>query len=310
MTNDGKINVSNTQSNVTEDAASKNHNGKKRNAANKNQEVSFKVKQNEGFTSQEPSTTETSEDDVEVLPEYVSLSREWVMKVNVGMDVVEIFSQHLGKVEGTLADHSAQLVGIADTLGDSPFGRFHRLLALAFNIFALRVIGRYSTTSWNYSVTRQLLHFIANLIFSFRAQHTGTKGLPVFSNQHLFQLTQDQKGLFKACNGVECKADYSAQLVEIADTFGDSPFGQFRRLLALALNIFALRVVGRYSTASQNYSAIRRLLHFIANLIFPFRAHHTGRKGDLQADRRLANWVRRSSGFHFFVLFSRLVPFC
>ena len=26
-------------------------------------------------------------------------------------------------------------------------------------------------------------------------------GLPVFSNQHLFQLTQDQKGLFKACNG-------------------------------------------------------------------------------------------------------------
>ncbi|KAG5590022.1 hypothetical protein H5410_040536 [Solanum commersonii] len=30
-------------------------------------------------------------------------------------------------------------------------------------------------------------------------------GLPVFSNQHLFQFTQDQKGLFKASNGVECK---------------------------------------------------------------------------------------------------------
>ena len=30
-------------------------------------------------------------------------------------------------------------------------------------------------------------------------------GLPVFSGQHLFQLTQDQKGLFKACNGAECK---------------------------------------------------------------------------------------------------------
>ncbi|KAG5570980.1 hypothetical protein H5410_060746 [Solanum commersonii] len=29
--------------------------------------------------------------------------------------------------------------------------------------------------------------------------------LPVFSNQHLFQLTQDQEGLFKACNGAECK---------------------------------------------------------------------------------------------------------
>ncbi|KAG5571973.1 hypothetical protein H5410_061739 [Solanum commersonii] len=30
-------------------------------------------------------------------------------------------------------------------------------------------------------------------------------GLPVFSNQHLFQLTHDQKGLLKACNGAECK---------------------------------------------------------------------------------------------------------
>ncbi|KAG5572221.1 hypothetical protein H5410_061987 [Solanum commersonii] len=29
--------------------------------------------------------------------------------------------------------------------------------------------------------------------------------LPLFSNQHSFQLTQDNKGLFKACNGVECK---------------------------------------------------------------------------------------------------------
>ncbi|KAG5606681.1 hypothetical protein H5410_028173 [Solanum commersonii] len=30
-------------------------------------------------------------------------------------------------------------------------------------------------------------------------------GLPIFSNQQLFQLTQDQKGHFKACNGAECK---------------------------------------------------------------------------------------------------------
>ncbi|KAG5615806.1 hypothetical protein H5410_015630 [Solanum commersonii] len=30
-------------------------------------------------------------------------------------------------------------------------------------------------------------------------------GLPVFSNQHLFQFTKDQKGFFKACNGAECK---------------------------------------------------------------------------------------------------------
>ncbi|KAG5615165.1 hypothetical protein H5410_014989 [Solanum commersonii] len=30
-------------------------------------------------------------------------------------------------------------------------------------------------------------------------------GLPVFSHQQLFQLTQDLKGLFKACNGAERK---------------------------------------------------------------------------------------------------------
>ena len=30
-------------------------------------------------------------------------------------------------------------------------------------------------------------------------------GLPLFSSKHSFQLTQDQKGLFKSCNGDECK---------------------------------------------------------------------------------------------------------
>ncbi|KAG5614835.1 hypothetical protein H5410_014659 [Solanum commersonii] len=30
-------------------------------------------------------------------------------------------------------------------------------------------------------------------------------GFSLFSNQHLFQLTQDHKGLFKDCNGDECK---------------------------------------------------------------------------------------------------------
>ncbi|KAG5630032.1 hypothetical protein H5410_001749 [Solanum commersonii] len=31
------------------------------------------------------------------------------------------------------------------------------------------------------------------------------RGLPLFSNQLLIRLTQDQKGLSNACNGVECK---------------------------------------------------------------------------------------------------------
>uniref|UniRef100_M1DMI4 Uncharacterized protein n=1 Tax=Solanum tuberosum TaxID=4113 RepID=M1DMI4_SOLTU len=73
-------------------------------------------------------------------------------------------------------DHSAQLVGIANALGDPPFGLLHRLSAFAFNIFAFWIIGRYSTASRNCSATRRLLPFIANLIFSFRTEHTGTLG--------------------------------------------------------------------------------------------------------------------------------------
>ncbi|KAG5631404.1 hypothetical protein H5410_003121 [Solanum commersonii] len=42
-----------------------------------------------------------------------------------------------------MEDHSAQLVGIVDTLGDLPFGRFHRLLVLSFSLFAFGVVGRY-----------------------------------------------------------------------------------------------------------------------------------------------------------------------
>ena len=34
---------------------------------------------------------------------------------------------------------------------------------------------------------------------------TSPIGLPLFSNQHSLQLTQDYKGLFKACNGAECQ---------------------------------------------------------------------------------------------------------
>ncbi|XP_060202558.1 uncharacterized protein LOC132630984 [Lycium barbarum] len=88
-----------------EDAAGKKGHNKKRNAANKSQEVEVpsKVVPNEGLTSQEPSTTEESEDDVEVLSEDVSLGKEWVMKVNVGMDSIDIFGQRLGKVEGTFS---------------------------------------------------------------------------------------------------------------------------------------------------------------------------------------------------------------
>ncbi|KAG5585676.1 hypothetical protein H5410_046110 [Solanum commersonii] len=73
-------------------------------------------------------------------------------------------------------DHLVKLVGIADQLGDSPFGIVHRCLALAFSIIVFWIIRRHSNASRNCSVIRRLLIFTTNLILSFRAKHTGTKG--------------------------------------------------------------------------------------------------------------------------------------
>uniref|UniRef100_M1E0M6 Uncharacterized protein n=1 Tax=Solanum tuberosum TaxID=4113 RepID=M1E0M6_SOLTU len=74
------------------------------------------------------------------------------------------------------ADHSASLVGIADQLGDSPFGVVHRHLGPSFSIVVLWVIGLHGTASVNFSAMHRLLPFSADLILTFRAQHTGTKG--------------------------------------------------------------------------------------------------------------------------------------
>nr|XP_033515833.1 uncharacterized protein LOC117280256 [Nicotiana tomentosiformis] len=65
MANDGEINAANTQANVIQDVAGKSGRNKKRNATNKGQEVPPEVVSNEGLTSQEPSATEASEDEVE-----------------------------------------------------------------------------------------------------------------------------------------------------------------------------------------------------------------------------------------------------
>ncbi|KAG5595038.1 hypothetical protein H5410_036270, partial [Solanum commersonii] len=97
-------------------------------------------------------------------------------------------------------DHSAQLVGIADQLDDPPFGIVHRRLALAFSIVVFWIIRRHSTASQNFSATRHLFLFTANLILSFRAQDTGIKGedktfwrlanrVRRFSDLHFFVLS-------------------------------------------------------------------------------------------------------------------------
>uniref|UniRef100_M1DBU0 Uncharacterized protein n=1 Tax=Solanum tuberosum TaxID=4113 RepID=M1DBU0_SOLTU len=75
-----------------------------------------------------------------------------------------------------VVDRSASLVGIADKLGDSPFGVVHRRLAPALSIIVLWFIGRHGTASRNCSVMCRLTPVSADLILFFRAQHTGKKG--------------------------------------------------------------------------------------------------------------------------------------
>ncbi|KAG5630245.1 hypothetical protein H5410_001962 [Solanum commersonii] len=73
-------------------------------------------------------------------------------------------------------DHSVQLIGISDPLGDPSFSLVHHVSALSFSNFKLYNFQRYDTASWNGLVTRRLLLSIAYLILSFKAWHTGTLG--------------------------------------------------------------------------------------------------------------------------------------
>ncbi|KAK6786396.1 hypothetical protein RDI58_014921 [Solanum bulbocastanum] len=73
-------------------------------------------------------------------------------------------------------DHSAKLVGITDQLGDPPFGLVYRRLVVALSIVVFWIIGQYSTVSQNCSAIPRLLIFTTDLMLSFNAQHTGTKG--------------------------------------------------------------------------------------------------------------------------------------
>ncbi|WMV45581.1 hypothetical protein MTR67_038966 [Solanum verrucosum] len=77
-------------------------------------------------------------------------------------------------------------------------------------------------------------------------------------------------------------ADHSASLVRIADQLGDSPFGVVHRRLAPAFSIVVLWVIRRHSSASRNFSAMRRLLPFSTDNILSLRAQHIGTKGEVR----------------------------
>ncbi|KAG5591339.1 hypothetical protein H5410_041853 [Solanum commersonii] len=71
---------------------------------------------------------------------------------------------------------------------DTPLPKILKLIILASN------------ASSNSTKAFECPHIIDDSIFT-------RKGLPVFSNQHLFRLSQDHKGLNESCNGVECKGN-------------------------------------------------------------------------------------------------------
>ncbi|KAG5574121.1 hypothetical protein H5410_063887 [Solanum commersonii] len=79
------------------------------------------------------------------------------------------------KIKACITQIRLRPIEIANQLGDPPFGLVHRRLPLSFSIVVFWIIGRHSSTSRNCSAIHRLLLFTANLIFFFRAQHTGTK---------------------------------------------------------------------------------------------------------------------------------------
>uniref|UniRef100_M1DCM8 Uncharacterized protein n=1 Tax=Solanum tuberosum TaxID=4113 RepID=M1DCM8_SOLTU len=90
--------------------------------------------------------------------------------------------------------------------------------------------------------------------------------------------------------------DRSASLIKIDVQLGESPFGVVHRRLAPAFNLVVLWVIVRHGTASQNCSAMRRLLPFSADLILFFRAQHTGIKGEVSFD---VLWMEKSGSYGF-----------
>ncbi|KAG5610104.1 hypothetical protein H5410_021385, partial [Solanum commersonii] len=141
-----------------------------------------------------------------------------------------------------MKDHLAKLVGIADQLGDPPFGLVHLRLALAFSSVVFWIIGHHRLSileqkarirpfgdSPNGFGDSQIFisSFFLLPLFLFdkiscsqyllqmqvqaqpKFSNDLTQGFPVFSNRQLFQPTQEQKGILKACNRAECKVSPS-----------------------------------------------------------------------------------------------------
>uniref|UniRef100_M1DXN8 Uncharacterized protein n=1 Tax=Solanum tuberosum TaxID=4113 RepID=M1DXN8_SOLTU len=88
--------------------------------------------------------------------------------------------------------------------------------------------------------------------------------------------------LFTIC----AAADHSASLVEIANQLDDLPFGvnfsAMRRLILFSADLILSFRDQHTGTKGENFSAMRRLILFSADLILSFRDQHTGTKGEVR----------------------------
>ncbi|WMV37021.1 hypothetical protein MTR67_030406 [Solanum verrucosum] len=74
------------------------------------------------------------------------VSLDYYFQVWVSL-LVHCWTQGLGREPTGFQDPSTKLVGIADTFGDPPFGRFHRLSAFASLCF--ESLGDMGSAQWN-----------------------------------------------------------------------------------------------------------------------------------------------------------------
>uniref|UniRef100_M1DUG6 Uncharacterized protein n=1 Tax=Solanum tuberosum TaxID=4113 RepID=M1DUG6_SOLTU len=88
-----------------------------------------------------------------------------------------------------MADHSASLIGIANQLGDSPFGAVHRRLAPTFSIVVLWVIGRHEKRNKAAESTNKKRH-------DDRLTHWASRRMAMISPK--VQVCQAMKGKIKS----------------------------------------------------------------------------------------------------------------
>uniref|UniRef100_M1AKD3 Uncharacterized protein n=1 Tax=Solanum tuberosum TaxID=4113 RepID=M1AKD3_SOLTU len=108
MATEGDVNAAST-TNVRSDGGRKSRKGKKHQKSN--EEMLLEPTQSEALTSQPPSTTETSDDERGEEPIDVTAGKEWVARVEVARQAVEILGRRMNVADGkfkTLEDFTLE----------------------------------------------------------------------------------------------------------------------------------------------------------------------------------------------------------